>query len=287
MSRVSCREGRWGDPQARKTVFYRFWRPEAPRTLLVMLHGFGEYGGRYQQVAQALADEGICVAVPDVWGHGRSSGARGDIGAVDACIESLQRLTEQVFVQESGCTTYSLFGHSFGGLLAICWGMSHPAGLRYLAIQSPLLGVGFEIPGWKTRLAAVLARVWPTCALPMDLDATLLSHEPAVVEAYRTDPLVHNRMSARTYESILQAQDDAFRRAPTLQLPALILCGTEDRLISVPRAQQWVGRLACEKRIVLFPGCFHELHHEPVRGEVIRLVNDWVAGSPHGLDRSR
>jgi alpha-beta hydrolase superfamily lysophospholipase len=65
-------------------------------------------------------------------------------------------------------------------------------------------------------------------------------------------------------------------RAGSLQSPVLLLCGGADRIISVKTSQQWFDRLRGEKRSVLFPDCYHELHHEPVRDEVLRLIREWT-----------
>jgi len=35
--------------------------------------------------------------------------------------------------------------------------------------------------------------------------------------------------------------------------------------------------VVCEKRNVVFPDCYHELHHERIRDEALRLVCDWVS----------
>jgi alpha-beta hydrolase superfamily lysophospholipase len=243
---------------------------------LVIVHGFGEHSGRYEPFAHALAEHGIGVAAADLWGHGRSGGRRGDVEQVDDYVQHVWRMTNEVFLPESGQAKYALFGHSFGGLVAILWALSNPTNLRRLVIQSPLLEVGFPIPRWKSAAASLLARCWPTFTFPMNLDIGALSHDPAVVQAYRADPLVHNSMSARTYCSILRAQGGAFERVSMLRVPLLMLCGSADRVISVETAQRWFDRLGCEKRSVTFPACYHELHHEAVRGEVLRLIRDWT-----------
>ena len=63
---------------------------------------------------------------------------------------------------------------------------------------------------------------------------------------------------------------------PKALLPTLLLCGAEDRIISADAAMRWFQKLRCEKRVELFAGCYHELRHESVRDEVLRLVYDWV-----------
>ncbi len=277
MSGSPCVEGSWVEPSSEQTFSYRLWRPATSRALLVIVHGFGEHSGRYEAVAKILVEQGICVAALDLWGHGRSGGARGDLGQIADCAKHSWMMTTEVFLPQSGQERYALFGHSFGGLVAILWALDYPSNLRRLVIQSPLLEVGFPIPKWKKAAAALLVRCWPRYRLPIDLDPAALSHDPAIREAYLADPLVHNAMSARTYTSILQAQEEVFERAPTLRMPVLLMCGGEDRIISVDAAQRWIGRVVCEKRNVVFPDCYHELHHERIRDEALRLVCDWVS----------
>lgn len=276
MSSVSYTEGSWEEPSARLRWHYYFWQPTTARTLLVIVHGFGEHGGRYHAVAEELARQEICVVVPDLCGHGRSSGGRGDIRGVAYCASSLNRMTDEVFLTASGQSQYALFGHSFGGLVAMRWALEAPSKLRRMVIQSPLLEAGFPIPRWKMTIAALLARWMPACSLSTNLDANGISHDSAAVQAYRTDPLVHNRMSARSYQSILKTRDEAFARAASISVPTLLLYGTGDRIVSIAEAQRWFDRLTCEKRCVAFPESYHELHHEPVRGEVLRLIREWI-----------
>ncbi len=272
---VTASEGAWHTPDGRR-LSYRLWRPPAVRALVVLIHGFGEHGGRYGPVAAALAGQGIAVAAPDLWGHGRSGGARGDTQRVSRCVEDCTALTQAVFLRWAGCSTYVLYGHSFGGLAAIHWLLRRPDALRRAVIQSPLLEVGFPLPAAKVFLARVAARVWPSLRVPLNLEVTHLSHDPDVVRAYQRDPLVHNAMSVRTYFDLLQARQDALTRAAEVGTPVLLLLGGDDRIISVPVAQRWFERVPGEKAQRLYPGAYHELHHEPVREQVLQEVAAWA-----------
>ena len=282
MSSVSYEEGRWVEPASGRAFGYRCWRPSSTHALLVIVHGFGEHGGRYDAFARELAARGLCVAAPDLWGHGRSAGRRGDIERVPDYVRYAAAMTQDVLMPASGCDRYALFGHSFGGLLAILWALSASQRPERLVLQSPLLGVGFPIPQWKTIAAQWVERCWPMCPFSMNLDLTALSHDPDVIRAYRRDPLVHNAMSARTYWSTLRVRDEAFAHASDLQAPVLMMCGTADRIIAIAAARLWLSRVRCHKRRVLFPGAYHELHHEPVRQDVARLTSEWVLGAGSG-----
>ena len=276
MSAVAYHEGEWN--ASRQRLHYRFWMPQAPNALLVVIHGFGEHGGRYVPFAEALAGQDIAVGIPDLLGHGLSSGTRGDVRDLRDCVAQLESLTADVFVAQSRQTAYALFGHSFGGLVAIRWALGEPKGLTRVVIQSPLLEVGFPLPRMKAVGATVLSAVWPSFTIAMDLDVAALSHDQAVVQAYRTDPLVHNCMTAGTYREIVTVRDQVMAQADRLRIPTLLLCGAADRIISVPTAQRWYEQLRCVKRCCIFPGAYHELHHEPIQHQVIRLMTGWVRG---------
>lgn len=278
MSDAPVQEGAWRDPAARATLRYRMWRPASVRAALILLHGFGEHGGRYDAFASSLAARGIWVAAPDLPGHGRSDGRRGHLPQPAVCLQQLMTMTNNIFLPASGLARYALFGHSFGGLLAILWAMQNPPGLQRVIVQSPLLEVGFPIPPWKTAAARALAGWWPTAAFSTNLDPEALSHDPAVVQGYRADPLVHRVMTARTYCAILQAKAQALDGTAAVRRPALLLTGGADRIVSVEAAQRWFDRLSGEKQQVAFPDAYHELHHEPAREDVVRLVSDWVLG---------
>ena len=276
MSRVSVTESAWDGAPSQTRLGYRLWHPEHPRALLILIHGFGEHGGRYHLVAQILAERGICVIAPDLPGHGRSAGARGDFGRVADCVRDLKALVERVAVPAAGQSRSVLFGHSFGGLVAAWWALEHHAQVLRLILQSPLFEVGFPVPRWKTVAAALLAATWPSAGLSLGLDAAALSHDPAIVKAYLSDPLVHHRMSARTYHAFVQTRNAVMARAGELHVPVLLLYGTEDRIISIEAAQRWFEHVTCEKRQVVFPNSYHELHHEAVRDELLRAVEAWI-----------
>jgi alpha-beta hydrolase superfamily lysophospholipase len=248
----------------------------------MLVHGFGEHGGRYGTFADGLARRGIWVVAPDLWGHGRSEGARGDLGSVAECVRSFEAMARDLFVSDAAPLPYAVLGHSFGALVAVHWALTRPVALRSLITQSLLLEVGFPIPRWKVAAATVLRACWPSFSLSMGLDLGALSRDPSVAAAYRADPLVHNRMSARAYHALRSAAGEAVRRAPELRVPCLFLCGAADRIISVETASRWFDLLAAKKSRVIFPGCYHELHHETVRDEVLRLVSEWILSHAAG-----
>lgn len=272
------REGTWVEPESKRRFFFRLWQPPAPRTLVVLVHGFAEHGGRYPSVAQQLCAHGLAVAIPDLWGHGRSGGRRGDAPSVAQHVEDVRRLTYEVFIPAAHAQRLAVYGHSFGGLLAMQWALRDPERLARLIIQSPLLALGFSVPAWKHAAAEWLARCWPTAPIPMGLDPTMLSHDPAVVRAYRRDPLVHRQVSARLYHDMLQAGTWAAERVEALTVPTLLLYGEADRVVSIAAIRRWAERLRGPHQVVAVPDAYHELHHEAMAETVVQQVAEWANG---------
>ena len=62
-------------------IFYRRTEPAQPeKAALLILHGMGEHGGRYRELAAFLGQKGITCFIPDLRGFGKSGGKRGCLG---------------------------------------------------------------------------------------------------------------------------------------------------------------------------------------------------------------
>ncbi|MBI3324429.1 MAG: lysophospholipase [Candidatus Omnitrophica bacterium] len=271
-------EAAWTDPRSGHRVFYRCWRPSETRATVMLIHGFAEHSGRYASLAQALGQRQIAVLAPDLRGHGRSDGGRGDVANFEQYVTDLQGLLEQLALP--GEAGLALVGHSFGALVAIHWALREAGRFRTLCLQSPLLEIAFPIPGWKREIARRLRPIWPTLRLPSGIDPRWVSRDRAVVEAYRRDPFVHRVISLRAYLAMTEAMRQALAAAPQLTPPTLLVYGEDDHIVSTAACRAFFERLTCQKRLVSYPQAFHELHHEPVRNAVIDELARWITA--HG-----
>ena len=111
------------------------------------------------------------------------------------------------------------------------------------------------------------------------LDPTTLSRDSKVVNAYLNDPLVHYSASLGFGKSALSAIDLCFARAKEFTTPLLIMHGTADKL-TYPSGSEDFARLASahnkDVTLKLWDGLYHELHNEPEKAEVVRVMVEWV-----------
>src|ERR687884_357005 len=171
-------------------VQVRRWPADDPARLVVLVHGYGEHIGRYVHVAEALVARGSAVVGPDHVGHGGSAGERGLVESFEPIVDDLRGVAQA----ERGDLPVVMVGHSMGGLIAIRYAQRHREDLAGLVLSGPAVGLGPVMQEW---LAAP--------ELPSDpLDATALSRDPAVGEAYVADPLVwHGGGEAATPQAVV------------------------------------------------------------------------------------
>jgi alpha-beta hydrolase superfamily lysophospholipase len=262
--------------QGGRRIFWQAWTPEATaRAVVVLVHGAGEHGGRYEHVAARLVDEDYAVYAPDHRGHGRSEGPRALVDRLNNAVSDLDRLVVIAASMHPGVPVFML-GHSMGGTIAVVYALDHQDRLAGMILSGPLAAI--DAPAPVRAAGRVLSMLAPR--LPMiGVDPSLVSRDPEVVAAYRSDPLVHHgKLPARTVAELAAAIDCFPDRAPEITLHTLILYGSADGLCP-PRGSQLLGeRIGTpDKTVKPYHGLYHEILNEPEREQVLDDICAWLA----------
>lgn len=261
------------------TLHRQSWRPDGdPRGVVMLIHGLGEHAGRYEHVAAALVEAGYAVHAIDHRGHGRSEGKRTFVKSYDEYLRDLGSFRRAVEDEEPGLPLVVL-GHSMGGNLAVGHVLGNQDGLAGMALSGPALDAGDDFSPVQVKILGVIAKVAPGFR-PQGLDADAISRDPAVVEAYRDDPLVYTgKISAGVGSALLGAMESFPPRYPDLTLPVLLLHGTEDRLASISGSKALeAGATNADVTAHYYDGLFHEVFNEPEREQVIGDLIRWLDG---------
>jgi acylglycerol lipase len=73
-------------------LYARIWTPEGDvRGVIALVHGLGEYGGRYVDIGQSFVDRGYAFVAGDLRGHGVSEGRRAFVSRLEYLIDDLDR----------------------------------------------------------------------------------------------------------------------------------------------------------------------------------------------------
>jgi alpha-beta hydrolase superfamily lysophospholipase len=285
--RVASHEERRCEAPDGLSLYFQRWLPEAPRAMLLFVHGLAEHSGRYQNpVAYFTARRFACYAL-DYRGHGRSGGTPVHIHRFEEFLSDVRTVAAWMLEQHPQLPLY-LVGHSQGGLIVLAHALHHPQGLGGLILSSPFLGLHPETrPGPVLhQCARVLSHLLPRLQLPNELDPQKLSRDPEVVAAYAADPLVSHRVSTRWFTEVLKTQERVLAGAGRLVLPALVMVSGADRVVDSEATRRWVaGAPPPLVEFVRFEGLYHEMFHEPEREQVFKRMEEWLearlsSGSP-------
>ena len=248
-------------------MYYRHWDTGAPaKAQVVIAHGFAEHSGRYSHVASALNAAGFSAWALDHRGHGQSEGDRADIGSVAAAVADLDLFVNLV---RDAAPSEPLFlvGHSMGGLIAAAYAEDHQDRLTGLVLSGALLHVAPEIVA-----LADLDEI-PDLGL-----ADAVSSDPAVVQAYKDDPLVYLGPPPRRFIESFGQVEGVRSRLKELTLPILAMHGSGDLLVSPQALRDLVASASSEDMTsVLWPGLWHEIFNEPRSNDVISTMVAWIA----------
>jgi len=258
-------------------IVYDVWTPDTPpRAVVVLSHGLGEYARRYDHVAQRFAEAGLATYALDHRGHGRSGGKRvlvRDISEYTADFDTLVKIA----TREHPGLKCIVLGHSMGGGIVFAYGVERPDNYDLMVLSGPAVAAQDQVSPLLAFTAKVLGSIAP--GLPaQELDVDAISRNPAVVTAYKEDPLVyHGKVPAGIGRALLQVGETMPQRAPALTAPLLVVHGSDDRLIPVAgshRLVECVGSTDVELKV--YPGLYHEVFNEPEREQVIGDVVSWI-----------
>ncbi|MFT4283595.1 MAG: alpha/beta hydrolase [Protaetiibacter sp.] len=268
------------------TIHYYVWPADAPRAVVQLLHGVGEYATRYERFAQALAAAGYTVYADDHRGHGATglgqwggdSARLGRLGpgGVRAAIAAIVQLAGIIRAENPGVPLV-LFGHSLGSLFA----------------QKI---IGADASRYDAVILSATAYRTLTDMNGGDLNARhkhlgttgheWLSRDPEVWAAFAADPLTFDATVLKLF-----GLPDTLRLLGTPKrlnrdLPMLIMIGEEDPLGGPASIRKLAA--AYEKRggltdvtVTVYPGARHETlnetNQEEVRADVVAWLDAHVA----------
>jgi alpha-beta hydrolase superfamily lysophospholipase len=263
----------------------RQWPAAQPaRGTVLLVHGLGEHAARYVDVGALLSQAGWAVEAFDLRGHGRSPGPRGGLPRADAMLSDLSRAVQRVRARHTGPLV--LLGHSMGGLLAARFVAEalqpQPAPwscpVEALVLSSPALDPGMSaFQRFLLRLGAWM----PDRALSNGLKPAWISRDPQVVQAYRQDALVHDRVTPRLVQAIVDDGVLVRERAPVWRTPTLLLYAGADRCVAPAGSAAFAQ--AAPPSVVhtrCYPGLYHEIFNEPEREQVLSELLRWLAARP-------
>ena len=183
-------EGTFTGFDGTKIRYFRASRPDA-KAVIVMVHGFCEFFGKFHETAYNVWENGYTVYFIELRGHGGSGRSVRDPDVVDVrdfseYVEDVKCLLDKVVLPEtpglvtrnmlsaadpggSGKQNLLLFAHSMGGCVGALFLERHPEYFCAAILSSPMLKMTFGgTPPWQVSLLAAASKApgWSEKLMP-------------------------------------------------------------------------------------------------------------------------
>lgn len=272
------------EPAAGKRITGYRWDVEDPDYVVCLVHGIGEYAGRYQRVAEAFNDNKITLVGMDHRGHGLSMGSIGHCAPRKDVLEDVDFLIDYAMERYPGKPVI-LYGHSMGGNIAMDYRKrgSRNHLISGFVISAPWVELVRPVSGLLYMTVKTLAKIMPKMTISSG-GSEKPSEKPDIPGYRDAKPFIHHRISIGcavdgfTIGEML-AEGRLEDNGGAKGTPMLLMHGTADKTCNVKGSRKVAAIEECE--YVEWPGLFHELHsggEESTGEEVISKMVQWIRG---------
>lgn len=239
---------------------------------VVVIHGMGEHSGRYESIAQYLNERYFNVHLFDFPGHGLTESKRGHINSYSELLDAVDSI-----VAECKMDKKFILCHSMGGNVGLNYLVERAENKIVAAsVGSPWVTLAFKPSFFMALLAEIGNKLFPSFIQETKLKANLISRLPEEVEAYLSDELIHDYISPRFFTEVQKRGLLLFNTIKGLKIPTLLYHGNEDQVTSFSSSKR-LSKLNDNIRFKEWPGCYHEVHNEPVRDDLYANIYEFYS----------
>ena len=249
---------------------------DAPKGVILISHGFGEYIDMYDPFIDNLTEAGYTCVIFDQRGHGEDSKVakmQGVIPGYEYFMDDIDTVRAEIGKLYPE-TPVILYGHSMGGNIV--------ANYLINKNQNAFVGAVLETP-WlrlykpQPKVVEGLAKVLGAISSKFAIVNKLRRHEVVrPLEGHKTItdfPYYHNRISFRLFAAITKAGEYAIANANKITIPTLLICA-EDDLVVCPDAIKEFGTNANPNMTVkIYDDAYHAIHADLAS---VRYVPDLI-----------
>ena len=263
------------------------WKVEDPEKVICIVHGIGEFGGRFDRVAEAFRKQNMAVLAFDLRGHGKSLGKRGHCAPRKDVLSDVSTLIEYAQEFYPG-KKLILYGHSMGGNIVLDYrsrGRLNGELSAYI-VTAPWVRLVRPVPNIVYKAVKLLSRIAPSVTIGSEVNEADLGH-PDSVKPFNDHPLVHNRISALCavdgFETGQKLEDGTLENnGRAKQIPLLLMHGEKDKICDVAGSRTIADRMKADGENVEYiewGGLYHEIHNggsDSKGDEVIAKTVEWA-----------
>ena len=239
--------------------------------LIVMVHGIGEHGGCYEELAEKFVAQSAGFLTFDMRGHGRSPGIRGHASLNDI-MNDIRFIINEIQKKYPNIPIV-LLGHSLGGQIALNYAFDKDVAAHAVIASSPWLKLQHPPHTMVVNLAKWASLFAPWLSVKTGVKAEQLSQNDANTKSTKTDPLLHKKISVKLFYDMYTNGEKITRSKHQPKIPVLIMHGNADTLISFETSKTFAKN---NLKDVEFKE-WHEMRHNLLYdNDVFKYVIKWL-----------
>ena len=257
-------------------IYYQYWLPDGEvKAVLLIVHGLAEHGGRYINVVNYFVPLGYAVYALDHIGHGKSDGDRVYVEKIEDYTDTLDIFEKMVREWQPDKPIF-LVGLSMGGLIGSLYLIDHQDSFAGAVLSGSGVKVPDNISPMVVSIGKLLSNITPKFGL-IGLNASDISRDPEVVDAYVNDPEVYTgKTTARLAAEMLRGMEQVQKDAGKITLPLLLVHGSEDKLVDPDASQMLYDTVSSkDKTLIFYDGYYHEVFNDPEKEKVFADMEAW------------
>lgn len=253
------------------------WKAGTPRAALLLVHGVASHLDWYAPLAEELASHGICVAIADRRGTGKSGGVRGDAPNADILLDDVRLAAEHLCTAAPGVPLH-LAGVSLGALIAtaaVTRGIVRPASLLLI---TPAFALAQPLTRWQRVRLRALSALWPRCSLRLPYDAKAVARTADWQAALDADGLRLRAITARLARVTMSLQVEVTAHARRAEVPLLLQLAGADRVVDNAAARAFFAAAPGARLAEEYADAPHGLPLSLARGRLEAAMAGWILG---------
>ncbi|MDH6591417.1 alpha-beta hydrolase superfamily lysophospholipase [Variovorax sp. TBS-050B] len=262
-----------------ESLFYRHWPATggARRGAIVLFHRGHEHGARMAHLVDELDLPDFDFFAWDARGHGRSPGQRGYSPSFATSVRDVQTFVQHI-VRAHGVAEADIHvvAQSVGAVLVATWAHDYAPKVRGLTLASPAFKVKLYVPFARPGLA-LMHRLRGLFFVNSYVKAKFLTHDPARIASYESDPLITRPIAVNILLGLYEAAERVVADAQAITRPVQLLISGADWVVHQKPQRQFFERLgSAVKTKVELPGFFHDTLGERDRASAVQSIREFV-----------
>lgn len=255
------------------------WEPEAPKAVLMAIHGGLAHAGDYVTPALYFKERDIATVSYDLRGHKQE---KIFISSFDQYLEDTADFLEWTKKMYKDIPIF-VVGHSMGGLIATHFGIKYAdndPGIKGYLLSSPYYGNAIKVPPIMIPIIKFFGSVIPKAVIPGPDLTELLTHDDVITKRHRQDEADGIRGSKATMRfggELLKAQKWVKENFSQWHHPTFAVIAGADQVADASEAEKLFKSMDSNLlTYVLRKDNFHENYNEVNRNDTFDKMYEWI-----------